>query len=75
MLVTGLIHSKLNDAVKRLNKPNISTFDLLVKSGHMRMVLEGDIWKLHNTRTRDLDLLKEVGYEPDAEYNPGGTKS
>lgn len=72
MLVTGLIHSKLNDAVKQLNKSNISTFDLLVKSGHMRMVLEGDIWKLHNTRTKDLDLLKEVGYEPDIEYNPEG---
>ena len=55
-----------------LTNPIFSTFDLLVKSGHMRMVLEGDIWKLHNTRTKDLDLLKEVGYEPDIEYNPEG---
>lgn len=70
MLVTGLIHSRLNEAVKQLNKSNISTFDLLVKAGHMRMVLEGDLWKLHNTRTKDLELLKAVGYEPDIEYHP-----
>jgi hypothetical protein len=38
MLVTGLIHSRLNEAVKALNKPSISTFDALIKSGHMRMV-------------------------------------
>ena len=75
MLVTGLIHSKLNEAVKQLNKSNISTFDLLVKAGHMRMVLEGDTWKLHNTRTKDLELLKEVGYEPNTEYNPNGAVS
>ena len=45
-------------------------FDLLVKAGHMRMVLEGDIWKLRNTRAKDLELLKAIGYEPDTEYNP-----
>ena len=70
MLVTGLIHSRLNETVKQLNKSNISTFDLLVKAGHMRMVLEGDIWKLRNTRAKDLELLKAIGYEPDTEYNP-----
>jgi hypothetical protein len=36
----------------------------------MRMVLEGDIWKLRNTRAKDLELLKAIGYEPDTEYNP-----
>lgn len=66
MLVTGLIHSKINDAVKSLNKPSVSTFDLLIKAGHMRMVLEDDTWKLRNTRTKDLDLLKEIGYIPEA---------
>ncbi len=64
MLVTGLIHSRLNEAVKALKKPNISTFDILIKSGHMRMVLEEDKWMLHNTRKKDLDLLNEFGFKP-----------
>ena len=71
MLVTGLIHSKLNDAVKKLNKPSISTFDVLLKAGHMRMVCDDrGQWKLHNTRTKDLELLKQLGYVPDATYSP-----
>ncbi len=69
MLVTGLIHSKLNEAVKQLNKPSVSTFDVLVKAGHMRMVHDGPgQWKLHNTRTRDLELLSQLGYVPEAIY-------
>lgn len=71
MLVTGLIHSRLNDAVKKLNKPSISTFDILIKAGHMRMVSNDEnSWKLHNTRTKDLELLKQLGYTPDAAYSP-----
>lgn len=68
MLVTGLIHSKINDAVKELNKPSVSIYDLLIKAGHMRMVLEDDTWKLRNTRTKDLELLREVGYTPEATF-------
>ena len=71
MLVTGLIHSKLNDAVKRLNKPSISTFDILLKAGHIRMVCDDNKqWKLHNTRTKDLELLEQLGYVPDTTYKP-----
>lgn len=69
MLVTGLIHSKLNESVKKLGKANISTFDILIKAGHMRMVLEGDEWKLHNTRTKDIALLKQMGFTPQAIYS------
>lgn len=69
MLVTGLIHSKLNEAVKKLNKPSISTFDILLKAGHMRMVYNNHQWRLHNTRTKDLELLNLMGYVPDAIYN------
>lgn len=65
MLVTGLIHSRLNDAVVKLKKTSISTFDVLVKAGHLRMVLEESEWRIHNTRTRDLDLLKELGFIPE----------
>lgn len=65
MLVTGLIHSCLNDAVRKLGKSSISTFDILIKAGHMRMVLEGDTWNLHNTRTKDIELLKSMGFTPE----------
>ena len=64
MLVTGLIHSKLNQAVKAMNKPSISTFDVLMKAGHMRLVQSDDTWRLHNTRTKDLDLLSAMGFVP-----------
>ena len=65
MLVTGLMHSALNDAVRKLGKSSISTFDILVKAGHMRMVLEGGEWRLHNTRTRDITLLEKMGFTPE----------
>ena len=64
MLITGLIHSRLNEAVKALKKSSISTHDILIKSGHMRMVLHDDKWSLHNTRTRDIDLFEEIGFTP-----------
>ena len=65
MLVTGLIHSTLNDAVRKLGKPSLSTFDILVKAGHMRMVHEDDEWRLRNTRTKDIDLLGQMGFVPE----------
>lgn len=70
MLVTGLIHSKLNDAVKSLKKSSISTYDILLKAGHMRMVKQDDHWALVNTRTKDLTLLKTMGYIPEVTYPP-----
>lgn len=68
MLVTGLIHARLNEAVKALQKSSVSTFDVLIKSGHMRMVLEENEWALHNTRTKDLELLKAMGFVPEKTY-------
>ena len=68
MLVTGLVHSRLNEAVKTIGKSSISTFDILIKAGHMRMVLEGDEWKLHNTRTKDLELIEKAGFTPQGTY-------
>jgi hypothetical protein len=59
MLVTGLIHSRLNEAVKQLKRSSISTIDVLIKSGHMRMVLHDNIWKLHNTRTKDIEIFQK----------------
>ena len=69
MLVTGLIHSKLNQAVRALNKSSISTFDILLKAGHMRLVHGDDMWRLHNTRTKDLDLLAAMGFVPVTTYS------
>ena len=69
MLVTGLIHSKLNEAVKTLACSSISTFDILVKAGHMRMILEEDEWRLRNTRTKDLELLQKMGFVPQKTYS------
>ena len=68
MLVTGLIHSKLNEAVKKLNKSDISTVDILIKSGHMRMVKKDDKWELHNTRTKDIALFESMGFIPSVSY-------
>jgi len=73
MLVTGLIHSRLNEAVKALNRSSISTFDILIKSGHMRMVYEDEQWKLHNTRMKDIELFKEMGFTPELQYIPAAT--
>ena len=70
MLVCGLIHAKLNQAVVDMNKTSISTIDVLLKAGHMRMVQNKDnIWELQNTRTKDIELLEELGFKPAKSYN------
>ena len=68
MLVTGIIHQTLNEAVKQINKSSVSVFDVLIKAGHMRMVKRDDNWQLHNTRTKDLVLLEAMGFVPDGSY-------
>ena len=68
MLVTGLMHERLNEAIKLINKPSVSTYDVLIKAGHMRMVQRDNEWQLHNTRTKDLALLESLGFVPDKTY-------
>ena len=68
MLVTGLIHSRLNEAVKALKRPSISSFDVLIKAGHMRMVQHEKEWVLHNTRKKDIELLELMGFTPDETF-------
>lgn len=71
MLVTGLMHSKLNEAVKALDKSSLSTFDILIKSGHMRMIQQSDgSWRLTNTRAKDLEILSAMGFVPQKSYVP-----
>lgn len=67
MLVTGLIHSQLNEKVKELKKPGISTFDVLLKARFMRMSQNQDKWELKNTRIKDIDLFKAMGFTPEIE--------
>lgn len=69
MLVTGLIHSRLNTAVLSLDKASISTFDVLLKARHMRMVKNKKEWELHNTRKKDIELLQQMGFTPDLKYS------
>lgn len=66
MLVTGLLHEKLNATVPAMNKSTLSTFDLLLKAGHMRMVIHDNQWKLQNTRVKDWELLKIAGFTPES---------
>ena len=68
MLVTGIMHEKLNEAVKLINKSSVSIFDVLIKAGHMRMVKRENAWQLHNTRTKDLALLEAMDFVPDETY-------
>ena len=68
MLVTGLIHSRLNEAVRKLGRASLSTIDVLIRAGHMRMVKDGDVWNLRNTRTKDLQLLAELKFAPEKSY-------
>lgn len=48
--------------------PTLTTIDILLKSGHMRLVRQDSEWVLHNTRTKDLALLKEMGFAPGMSY-------
>lgn len=72
MLITGIIHCKLNKAVIEMDDKNVSVFDVLIKSGHMRMVLNHDDqkWHLANTRTKDIELLSLLGgYAPQLTFD------
>ena len=66
----GLINAKLNRAVIDMKKPSISTVDILQKAGHMRMVKSKNrIQELKNPRTKDIELLDELGYKPMKNYS------
>ena len=56
------------EAVKKLNKSDISAIDILIKSGHMRMVKKDNQWELHNTRTKDIALFEKMGFIPSLTY-------
>ena len=65
MLVTGLIHTRLNTAVRNLNKTNLSTFDILLKARKLRMVCTDDCWQIQNKRTKDMLIFEQMGFKPE----------
>ncbi len=64
MLVTGQIHQKMIHAVNLLNDNTTSIYDVLLMARAMKMERRGDNWILKNTRKRDLEILKKLGFEP-----------
>lgn len=64
MLITGQIRQKMIAAVNSLNNNAISTNDILLMARCMKMERRGNSWNLKNARKRDLQMLKQLGFEP-----------
>lgn len=64
MLITGQIHQKMIYAVKLLNDNTISIHDVLLMARCMKLERRANNWNLKNTRKRDLQILKKLGFEP-----------
>ena len=64
MLVTGQIHQKMLAAVRMLKDNTISVHDILLMARCLKMEHRGNSWSLKNTRKKDLQKLKELGFEP-----------
>lgn len=70
MLITGLIQTRLNAAVKSLKKSNISTHDISIAARYLRMVFEHGEWRLRNEMKKDLELLNKLGFTPLEKITP-----
>jgi len=64
MLITGQIHQKMIAAVKSLNDNTLSVHDIMLMARCMKMERRGNSWNLRNTRKRDLEILKKLGFVP-----------
>lgn len=64
MLITGQIHQKMISAVRSLDDNTISVHDILLMARCMKMERRGNNWNLKNARKRDLQILKQLGFEP-----------
>ena len=64
MLITGQIHQRMIAAVKKLNNNAISVHDILLMARCLKMERRGSNWNLKNARKRDLEILKQLGFEP-----------
>ena len=64
MLIAGQIHQKMISAVKKLDNNAISVHDILLMARCMKMERRGNNWNLKNARKRDLQIMKQMGFEP-----------
>ena len=65
MLITGQIHHYLEEAVKKLKDNTTSVYDALTMARFMKIHLNNGSWQLCNTRSKDLERMKKMGFEPD----------
>lgn len=64
ILITGQIHQKMIAAIEKLNDHTISVHDILLMARCMKMEQRVKTWNLRNSRKRDLQILKAIGFEP-----------
>ena len=64
MLITGQVHQRMITAVKALDDKTVSVHDILLMARYMKMERRGNNWNLKNARKRDLQILKQLGFEP-----------
>ena len=64
MLIVGQIHSAMMNAVKSLQDNTTSVQDVLLMARCLKMERRGEVWSLKNSRTKDLAILKSLGFEP-----------
>ena len=65
MLITGQIHHYLEIAVKKLKDNTTSIYDVLTLARFMKINLINGKWNVCNTRSKDLERIKKMGFEPD----------
>mgnify|MGYP002624435089 CR=1 FL=1 len=65
MLITGQINHYMDLAVKKLEDSTTSIYDALTMARIMKINLSKGIWRLCNTRAKDLLRMKKMGFEPD----------
>ncbi len=73
ILITGQLYARLNNAVKALGNNTISTQDILNMARCLKMDRKGNTWTCRNKRTKDLEILKKLGFIPLNVYNEGAT--
>lgn len=64
MLITGQIHHYVEQSVKKLHDNTSSIYDVLTMARFMKINLIKNKWHLCNTRKKDLERLKVMGFEP-----------
>jgi len=64
MLITGQIHHYVELSVKKLQDNTTSIYDALTMARFMKINLIKKKWHLCNTRKKDLERLKVMGFEP-----------